>query len=281
MKKILSYFLVLLIVTLIVLIYSRFIGTTGLETHEIAVNTDIIESFNGLKVVQFSDLHYKRIITENQVKKVIQEINHNKPDLVFFTGDLLDENYKVTNQDINFLIKELSKINAKYGSYAIMGDQDYSQEETIKNIYIQSHITLLKNDITLIYNENNDKILLGGLGSLIKNDTNMEKLLVANTTEQEMIYQIILVHEPDIIPEVLKNIPESSIILAGHSIHGSIKIPFLKKLLLPKGAKKYPKEHETIGQTKIYVSNGIGVNHINFRLFNRPAIQLYRLQRKG
>ena len=92
----------------------------------------------------------------------------NKPDIILFTGDLLDKDYQLTNQDIHFLITYLKKLTPKYGAYAIMGDQDYSNEEALKNIYLQSNITLLKNETTYIYNENNDKISLTGIWILIQ-----------------------------------------------------------------------------------------------------------------
>ena len=132
MKKLLITILSLMTIFFVLLLYSRFIGTTGLITNEIALKEQIPESYKGLKIIHFSDLHYKKVITEKRVKDLIQEINRNKPDIILFTGDLLDKDYQLTNKDINFLIKYLKKLNPKYGIYAIMGDQDYSNEEELK-----------------------------------------------------------------------------------------------------------------------------------------------------
>ena len=81
------------------------------------------------------------------------------------------------------------------------------------------------------------------------------------------------------IDKVLEKYPNTSLILSGHSINGSINIPLLKNGLLPDGAKKYYKPYYKINNTDIYISNGIGVNNINFRLFNSPSFNLYRLKR--
>lgn len=272
MKKLLMTILSLMTLFFILLLYSRFIGTTGLVTHEIALKEQISESYKGLKIIHFSDIHYKKVITEKRVKKVIEEINRNKPDIILFTGDLLDKDYQLTNQDIHFLITYLKKLTPKYGAYAIMGDQDYSNEEALKNIYLQSNITLLKNETTYIYNENNDKISLTGLESKLKN----MDIDTAYASLEDNTYHITMVHEPDAILDVLEQKKSSSLILAGHSINGSINLPGIKQLLLPVGAREI-KEKE-MKNKNIYISNGIGVNNINFRLFNTPSINLYRFQ---
>ena len=157
MKKILTTILSLLIITLLLLLYSRFIGIKGLKTNEILITNHIPTSYDGLKIIHFSDIHYKKVITEKEIKNLIKEINRIKPDLVLFTGDLIDNEYKLKGKDINFLIKELSKIETKYGAYAILGDQDIKQKEIINNIYIQSNFTLLENTSTIIQNEQNEK----------------------------------------------------------------------------------------------------------------------------
>lgn len=273
MKRFLYFILGGLVFIFIILLYSRFIGTTFLKTHEFVVKTNIQESYDGLKIVHFTDLHYKKIITEDRVKKLIKEINKTKPDLILFTGDLLDDLYKMTNSDTNFLIKELSKLKAKYGKYAILGDQDYSQKEIVTNIYIQSDIKILNNTYTTIHN-NNDKIILAGLGSYLKDDFNIDNITINDTN----LYLIFLVHEPDMIDKIKEKYPTTSLIIAGHSLNGSVNILGIKQILLPEGATKYYDTYYKLDNTDIYISNGIGVNNLNFRLFNTPSFNLYRLK---
>ena len=279
MKKILYTILIILIIFFSILIYSRFIGTIGLKTNEIPYNTKSISpSYDGLKIVHFSDIHYKKVITEERVKQLIKETNKINPDIVIFTGDLLDKNYKLTNKDINFLIKQLSKINSKYGNFAIIGDNDYSQEDTIKNIYIQSNFTLLNNTNSIIHNENNDQIFIAGLDSATYEEANITEPMNYFKNNPDITYKIILIHEPDYIETILNNYNNIDLILSGHSINGSINIPIIKKLFLPPEAKNYYKPHYKKNNTNIYISNGVGVNNLNFRLFNHPSINFYRIK---
>ena len=97
MKKILYHILALLIIFMIILIYGRFFGVNGLKANEYIIKSNSIdEYYNGLKIIHFSDLHYKKVITEKRVKDLIKEINKQKPDIVIFTGDLLDKDYKLS-----------------------------------------------------------------------------------------------------------------------------------------------------------------------------------------
>ena len=278
MKKILTTILLLLILTFAVLLYSRFIGTKGLKTNEIKIEDNIPNSYDGLKIVHLADIHYKKVINETTIKNLIKNIQKIKPDIIIITGDLTDIDYKLNNKDINFLIKELKKLDSKYGTYAILGDQDIKNEDTIKNIYIQSNITLLKNNNTIIQNENNDKVLIAGLDSTIKGTPNINTSL---STDKKIDYKIVLTHEPDITDEILKKDNTINLILSSHSINGSINIPIIKRLFLPNGAKKYFNPFYQINNTKLYITNGIGVNNINFRLFNTPSINFYRLKKKS
>jgi len=278
MKKLLYSIIIILLLTIIVLLYGRFIGVNGLETKEYVIyNNKIDTSYDGLKIIHLSDLHYKKVITEKRVKELIKEINQNNPDIVIISGDLLDKDYNLTADDINFLITELTKIESTYGTYAIPGDNDYLKTETLKNIYIQSNITLLDNNYSIIKNEHNIKILISGLNTYTYDEADITKTEEYLTTNKDLNYKILIMHEPDYLDKI--NINNFDLILAGHSLNGSINIPIIRNLFLEKNAKKYNKEHYQINNTEIYISNGIGVSNLNFRINNTPSINVYRIRK--
>ena len=75
MKKFIRFFFILLLVILLILIYGRYEGTSGLITKEYKIDTsDIDNSFDGLKIVQFSDLHYLRVVNKDMVKKLSMKL---------------------------------------------------------------------------------------------------------------------------------------------------------------------------------------------------------------
>ena len=70
-------------------------------------------------------------------------------------------------------------------------------------------------------------------------------------------------------------------VFAGHSHNGQINIPYIKKLLLPEGSKKYYNNYYKVNNTNLYISSGLGESNINFRLFNKPSINFYRINKIG
>ena len=76
-------------------------------------------------------------------------VNERKPDIVVFTGDLIDKKYELSSEEQEKLIKELKGITATLGKYAILGDED---NEKISTIFNQSDFTILRNEYDLIYN---------------------------------------------------------------------------------------------------------------------------------
>ena len=282
MKKVLCVILSLLAILFVILIYARFVGIQGLNTNEIVYENEFVsESYDGLKVIHFTDLHYKKVITEKKVRNLIKEINRNKPDIVLFTGDLLDNDYEVTGKDISFLIKELGKIDATYGKCAILGDNDYLKTDTVKNIYIQSNFTLLENSYSIVHNENNDLIFIGGVSSYNYDEANIDETMSYFSSNPDISFKIIMTHEPDYTDKILEKYHNINLILAGHSIGGSINIPGINKGLSPEGAKTYYKDYYRVNNTDLYISNGIGLDKVNFRLFNHPSINFYRINRKN
>ena len=70
------------------------------------------------------------------------------------------------------------------------------------------------------------------------------------------------------------------LVLAGHSHNGQVALPFYGAIILPNHAKNYYKPHYKINDTDLFISSGIGTSNFNFRLFNRPSFNLYRLTKR-
>lgn len=277
--KILKYkkiILVIIIIIIVLIVWGKFIEPNLLLINDHKLESEALPgSFNGTKIVHFSDLHYGNL-TEKQLKKVVKNINSLKPDVVVFTGDLVEEGYSLTDDDIKTLVKYLSMINTKLGKYAIFGNHDVKNEH-FENIMYDSHFAVLKNNYDTIYNDKNDAIVLMGLDDVIHGEPELKALKSSDISKLD--YKIILVHEPDYIDEFIHDY-NVSLVLAGHSHGNQVKIPLISKLLLPKGCKKYYKSYYEVSNTPFYISNGIGNSVLNYRLFSPPSINVYRLYTK-
>lgn len=282
MKIFIKIFIILLVGIIGIILYSRYIGTNGLVTNEIVINADNIPtSFDGLKIVHFSDLHYTRVITKERVKNIVDEINLINPDIVIFTGDLVDTDKILTEDDKDFLIETLSNINSTYGKYAIYGNHDIANNsENIINIYNESNFKILNNSYDIIYSKNNEKIFIGGLNSVSHELADIDKVMsYYDNNDNTNTYNIILLHEPDYADNIVNKYNNIDLILAGHSHGGQVRLPFIGPLYTPKNAHKYVKGYYDLNGTSLYVTSGIGVSRYNFRLFNKPEINFYRLNK--
>lgn len=282
MKKIVRFFLIIFLLITITIIYARYGGTSGLITKEYKIETSLIgEDFDGLKVVHFSDLHYLRVTNNDKLKEIVDEINLIKPDIVFFTGDLIDKDFTLTDKDKDDLINGLSSIKAKYGKYAVLGNHDYVKNiEIFKDIYSNSNFNLLQNSYDIIYSSNNDKLFIGGVDNYSYNEADINKVMEYFNDNSDISYKIILVHEPDYIDNILTSY-NVNLVLAGHSHNGQINIPYIKNFFLPYGSRKYYENYYKVDNTDLYISSGIGESSVNFRLFNKPSINFYRINRLG
>lgn len=278
MKKIIKWLIIIFLVLLLLIIYARYVGTSGLVTKEYTIyDKDVSTNFDGMKVVHLSDLHYNRAININKVKNIVNEINLINPDIVVFTGDLIDRDASLSDSDYDDLANSLIKINAKYGKYAVLGNHDYKKRDKIINLYNDIGFKYLENDYDIIYGDDNSQIFIGGIGNVSYNKDDIDKTLEKIDSENQ--YRIILVHEPDISDKIISKY-NVDLILAGHSHNGQVRLPFIGAIVKPPHAKKYYDNYYNLKGTKLYVSSGIGVSNVNYRLWNRPSINFYRINKE-
>jgi len=122
------YLFMFIVISLFVLIlWSRYVSTKGLVVREYGViNEKLPDSFHGLKVVHFTDLHYKTTIYEEELKTLVENINEVNADIVVFTGDLVDKLVEYNEEEVKNIAKYLNDINVNIGKYAIKGNHDYT-----------------------------------------------------------------------------------------------------------------------------------------------------------
>ena len=271
-KKIVKRIVIALIIIFLLVFFTFFyitnIGTTSLIVNEEAiVNSKLPESFSGLKVIQFGDLHYSNY---DLLKEVVNAITKRKPDLILFTGDLLG-NEDLTPKNRKKLVKELKKLNSTLGKYAVLGESD--NYDAI-SILVDCGFKVLDDSNELIYNESNEPIMLVGLNT--NNDSiNYDK---AFTNYNDTTYTITIFHKPDYIDEFVEVYPVD-LALAGHSHLGEIRIPYLLNLASKDHASKYINSYYKINNTEFYITSGIGTDTYDVRINARPSINFFRLRK--
>ena len=266
-KKIIIIIIIIFLITSFLYLWARYIENSGLIVKEYKITSSVSDNFHGLKIVHFSDLHYESI-DKNELKKIVNKINFINPDIVVFTGDLVNNSSK--NSEI---INELSQIQAKIGKFAVNGDNDIVEFD---NIMSDSGFTVLNNSFELIYNNGYESIIIAGITSSLKDTTSVSEKLKSTyeyLEENSAIYKILLTHEPDIIDKT--NIFD--LVLAGHSHNSQINLPIIRDFTKLEGSKKYYLPYYKLNNTDLYISGGIGTLNYKLRFNNKPSINFYRI----
>ena len=279
---ILKFFLFLIVLSGFIYLYGSYIEPKNIQSHEYKIKTDkITDNFDGFKILHLSDIHYGRDFGLSDLKSLVKMVNEFEADIVVITGDLIDKDTKISTSSASNIGQELSKIKANSGKYIISGDDDMKFDEW-DNIISSGGFMNINNNYDTIYNKGYESLLVAGVSSkadkesIVNKNQKTENYL--NSFEKDgPIYKILLVHEPDYIDE-LENNPYD-LVLAGHSHGGIVNIPFVGPIWKFEGAKKYYSDHYN-NNFDLYVSNGIGLTKINFRLFNSPSFNVYRLIEK-
>ena len=273
----LKKFIIYLILTIVLLVcYSTYVEPKLLFTvHEYGIKTSKIDDkMDGLKIVQFADIHYGTTISKKELNKVINKINKIKPDIILFTGDIFDKNIILHKDSIKDIKQILKKLDSTSYKYAIYGDNDYNNKEEYLDIMNSANFTVLDNKNKLIYLDSNTPIQIIGINKYDTKDYSFINESIEGV-DTNNIYRIAVDHEIDNIENYQSN--NIDLILTAHSLGGIINLPFIGRLINEEGAKKYKENYFDINNTMIYNSNGIGTSNLKLRFNNVPSINLYRI----
>ncbi len=255
----------MIIFFVVLFVYGRFIEPGRIKIKEIRVensfiNKELNKSLAGKKIVHLSDLHISKFgKNEIQVLNIIDQIS---PDLIFLTGDYIK--WKGNNKPA---LKFLSRLKAKQGVYAVMGDYDYSDS---KNSCLfchekgsgkptkQHNVIMLRNSSQEI--KIGDQVIkIAGLDEGYDNIGDMDSPV------------LVLSHSPLAFDNFSGK--DRIFMFAGDTHGGQVKFPlWLFKLF---GYEKNVKYNYGLFQSKnktMYVTRGIGTSHFRFRLFCPPEV---------
>ena len=271
---------------LIVAIYGITIGWKKVTVEKVTVSSSKIpQAFNGYKIVQLSDFHIGTYASSPKtVEKIVEKVNSLNPDLVVFTGDIVN----TSSSEINQFEDVLSQLKAKDGVLSVLGNHDYClyksyvapdspEKELSKVVATEKKVgwNLLRNDNLQIKRGNDSIAIIGVENAGGESFTDRADLKKALTGIPENEFKILLSHDPSHWRrEVL---PKSNIdlMLAGHTHAMQFKIGNWSpsKYSYPEWGGLYSE-----GNQQLYVSIGIGEN-VAFRFGAYPQIVLIDLKR--
>ena len=271
-----------------IVLYGAFVGFQKLEVnHHTYSSPDIPIAFDGYKIVLFSDAHVGSYQKRNTdvLNAAIDSINAQKPDMIVFTGDLLN----IQPSDLYPHFKALSNLKAKDGVFSILGNHDYAEylgcDEAIKAANCKEIVSLEKQlGWTLLLNENRtitrdkDHIILAGM----ENDGDgvhfPQKGDINKTLENVKDSDFILMLEHDPSSWRRKIIPDgrAQLTLSGHT--HAMQFNILGWCPMSLLGKEFWGWYEE-GNQKLFVTAGLG-GLIPFRFGATGEIVILTLKKK-
>lgn len=244
------------------------------------------DSFNNFRIVQLTDFHLGSYGKHYPgIAKLVDEVNQLNPDLIVFTGDMVNS----FSSEMLPWLNSLRKLKAKYGKYAITGNHDYGtyvkwptredQENNLKHFFENMSLSGFKmlNNTNIPLVIGSDTIYLAGVENCgIPPFPCFGKL--SQALEGTAGHPVILLsHDPSHWRNEVLNYPVD-LMLAGHThaMQLGIKIGNFRwspaKYVYP----EYNGLYESNGQ-QLYVSRGVGYLGFAGRIGQRPEITLIQL----
>lgn len=275
-----------------VIIYAIFRTLYRFRVYKIQVShTDLPKPFNGLKIVQISDLHLGSFSFRYHIlDRAIKAINQLQPDFIFFTGDLVNN----FSWELKGWASILVNLKAKQGKYAVLGNHDYGDYsrwktkkekkqnfESIKYFFKKIEFNLLLNESKVIEHQGRKLAIIG-----VENWGNppfKQHGDLSKAMEQiiDIPFKILLSHDPSHWNKEVVDKTNIALTFSGHT-HGmqaGIKIRSKEWSPIKYKYKEWAGLYRE-GNQYLYVNRGLGWMGFPGRLGMRPEITFLELNCK-
>ncbi len=221
-------------------------------------NEKITEELDGFKIVQVTDLHNRSFFGSQDI--LIDAIEGCEPDLIVFTGDIVERNARNIDNAVELLERaaELAPCYFLYGNHEDLLEEDLQKE--LDKALEENGVTLLKDEDTVI-DVGESKLSIFGL--MYPYDSKW-----IEESESTQYFSLGIMH----YTEQFEFIAGAGIdlVLSGHTHGGVVRLPFVGSMYAPNQGF-FPKygygEYELDGTTML-VSSGLSSNYLPFRIGN-------------
>ena len=217
-----------------------------------------------LTFVAVSDLHLGYNIGREEFEQWIPLLNAEKPDAIFFLGDLIDNDVRPLHE--GNLAASFRKLQAKYGLYAVLGNHEYiANVDRSLQFLREAGVTVLRDSVVNVDNR------FTVVGRDDRSNLRRQSLPSVMNADTMALPAILLDHQPFGLEEAEQ--AGVDLQLSGHTHHGQVWPFSLITQLIYEQAYGYLRK----GDTHYYVSSGIGLWGGKFRIGTASEYVVIRL----
>lgn len=234
------------------------------------------EGFEGLRIVQLSDLHGHEYGQDS--RDLLELVAEQEPDLIAVTGDLIDQEGQLAM--VPALARGLAAIAP---TYYVTGNHEWAAADVrqLKGVLAECGVTVLSNQYVAL-ERNGDSLVLAGVDDPngFADQKTPEELYSEIQQEVGETCTILLAHRNDRFGQYAA--AGYDLVISGHAHGGIVRLPFTDGLL-GTDRRLFPTWTAgvyTLGDSTLFVSRGLGNNTVpipGFRLFNRPDLAVLEL----
>jgi len=240
--------------TSVLVVFSLYKGLQAVSVKSVTIFLERLPaSFNGLRIVQMTDLHIGPLIKGDWLRRVVQRVNLLQPDIIVITGDLVDGSV----HELRHHVEPLAHLQSKYGTYFVTGNHEYYSGVEEWCAYLTSlGVQVLRNRRVTIQSSAAESFELVGVDDWASHHfpgggANLAKALQGYNTDSLLL---LLAHQPAAVIEAAEYGVDLQ--LSGHT-HGGQIWPFNYLVPLQQPYIKGLSRHKDT-RTQIYVSSGTG-----------------------
>jgi uncharacterized protein len=270
--------------------YSVLVEPRWLEVTETEIPLPRLpRALDGLRIAHLSDLHLSHFVSRQYLQRCIHAATEAEADLALVTGDFVTR----SRRWIAGLAPLLGRLRARHGVYAILGNHDhYVSADGVAEAVASAGVRMLRNRHVCL-NLNGAPLWLVGIDSMRGKQYRMapqEQARVdwrmGNNLDRALAgvdpkaFRILLAHSPDILPQALEW--DLDLVLSGHTHGGQVRFPVVGATVVPsRFGPRYAAGLFVEGNTRLYVTRGLGVVRLPIRFLCRPELSLLTLRREG
>lgn len=270
MKIVLGLLALLVSLPLAIAGYSYAIEPNWIETTHLEIPiSGLPREFDGLRVVQISDLHVGPYASKEDVERVVAAVNRLKPDVVAITGDFVS----LSAENIYPCAEALEKLSPRMGTYGILGNHDFATDpDAIAEALRSVGISVLRNQADHL-TIGSQRLWIVGVDDVYLFQDDLPGAMADVPPGDK---SILLCHSPDIVEQAIEM--PIDLILVGHTHGGQVRLPIFGAPVLPVHNPQYEAGLFAVGQSLMYVNRGLGVVYPPVRFMSRPEITVITLR---